>query len=1000
ARQQQLASYDAVLKAWKAAQAKAEPQAPQKPEKLRVLFVDDFEALLIATRQTINRDLGQEGECEIAASVPEALEIMREKEFDLIIYDFALPGFTDEFKEKILKTRFAMVVTGASEDEFKRKCTVELRNHSSYIGKNAKNLEMMDALIKLYRQQQLAAYDAALKAWKAAQAQKPEEAKALNTELKQPIIFVLENEGSEAENLARFIREHTGNAYRVESMDLLYEVQRSMDPELDINLIPDIMITDTHLSDKDILGEVMSMVRAKNPACRFIVTSEEAAIMDLAQFNPSVTVVIEKPFYFGEVVEALRTSCGAGNDGSIGVNSDKKQPLILVLDDFIDDLKNNQEWLEELGYRVHAVTTTGAVRDFLKSGQKPDLIVSDEGLGVPDSVINLVIPEIDNIPILFNSSYPSFFKGENRVILLNLQKTSKEVGVKLILIGEIKKGKENLTEAVKAFFAAQAGDKLTAAQQDSTSPSSIGSKGLSLIQWLCVLAPVFIGVVLAMPWIYQYLASLLAHPACGEPTIAAYGALIGAAAVTGENRNVLVSKLVSLRKWKKLRIIGYGEEYVLAKALKGNRELQQKTKEAYERILLASSRFEGLIEQFLEGKAELRTIKLFLDKYNSDVIPIVDKIVKACIDKDNLASLKGFLIDSFLGKACLVIKIIHLLLLKAKGDGAEKEADIKQIRMEVLKYLKLLQIFRMLANGNYIINRSYFIHNQRKSPKTGNSPCRSSGFSLPELIIGLVVIVGIGALAAFAIVNVPQIATFFAPYLVQFKLALAMIGHSIAAPPYGLQLCLGACTLGAGVNSAKPFGKEFLQLLKGKGNKRPGTFQQAKRFNSIGYPEESLRFLLKAAVIYYGDAPAHDLALFLLIVWKLKEKGRITGEQNKAIDSARQKMDNVIYDDLLNHNPILKEELGSKVLALDEYASDDRRQAEDYILKVLSRKDEHLAATDACIEEVKKIAPDAEVLIDILAFFRIRAEAFFVELKQRIERLGLHNSGPHLDKGG
>jgi predicted amidohydrolase/CheY-like chemotaxis protein len=118
---------------------------------------------------------------------------------------------------------------------------------------------------------------------------------------------------------------------------------------------------------------------------------------------------------------------------------------ILVLDDDADARKANCHILEALGYMVTTAITTAEAITYLKICQF-DLIIADEILR-GDSIRSLLCKEINGIPVLFNSSEPG---GSD--FLESLQKVAKSRKVSLVMVGEIKKGRRELTQAVQRFF--------------------------------------------------------------------------------------------------------------------------------------------------------------------------------------------------------------------------------------------------------------------------------------------------------------------------------------------------------------------------------------------------------------------------------------------------------------------------------------------------------------------------------------------------------------------
>ncbi|MCW4015307.1 MAG: response regulator [Candidatus Bathyarchaeota archaeon] len=95
-------------------------QTPNKKERIKILFVDDDEAFLKSAKQCLN--LHGNYEINSASSVDEALEMMTQKETDIIICDIQMPmknGF--EFLKTLRKNNnnIPFIVFTVTEDKEK-----------------------------------------------------------------------------------------------------------------------------------------------------------------------------------------------------------------------------------------------------------------------------------------------------------------------------------------------------------------------------------------------------------------------------------------------------------------------------------------------------------------------------------------------------------------------------------------------------------------------------------------------------------------------------------------------------------------------------------------------------------------------------------------------------------------------------------------------------------------------------------------------------------------
>jgi DNA-binding NtrC family response regulator len=113
-------------------------------------------------------------------------------------------------------------------------------------------------------------------------------------------MFIVNNSSQEANDLAELITETFGDKFNVVTMDSLFMFERALR-----NNTPAIVITDMFIDGNDELDNVYRQVIAKNPEARFIITSEEAAIPRKEFRGKNVMGVIEKPFYFQNVLDIL-----------------------------------------------------------------------------------------------------------------------------------------------------------------------------------------------------------------------------------------------------------------------------------------------------------------------------------------------------------------------------------------------------------------------------------------------------------------------------------------------------------------------------------------------------------------------------------------------------------------------------------------------------------------------------------------------------------------------
>lgn len=302
---------------WLDEQRKKEDQAaqqkpkPERPEKLKVLYLDDDKLLLKAIEVAFDAILGREYyELTIVNNVEDAKGRLTSEEFDTVLFDAAVPDFDEQLQKLFLVISRLVILSGAADERIAEFVGAELAQRSEHIKKGSTEYNCVTRLfgfLKQYRQQQLEAYDRALAAWQATQA----EAQERPAEPQKETIFVVNDSSQEAKFLAEFITEEFGDRYDVVPVTVLADSLYMLERELR-DKTPNIVITDMLISRKeggkvDKLDDIMQCIREKNPRARFIVTSEEAAIVPSERLEgKNVAGLAEKPFYFQNVMATLQ----------------------------------------------------------------------------------------------------------------------------------------------------------------------------------------------------------------------------------------------------------------------------------------------------------------------------------------------------------------------------------------------------------------------------------------------------------------------------------------------------------------------------------------------------------------------------------------------------------------------------------------------------------------------------------------------------------------------
>ena len=115
-------------------------------------------------------------------------------------------------------------------------------------------------------------------------------------------VFIVDSSTSLAKDLAEFLEQNERGKYNIVTMDSVWWLERHLRDKT-----PDVVITDTHIDNKEEVGRISRLVREKNADAKFILTSKKAAIIprDVAD-GKRVLGLIEKPFHFHGVLDALK----------------------------------------------------------------------------------------------------------------------------------------------------------------------------------------------------------------------------------------------------------------------------------------------------------------------------------------------------------------------------------------------------------------------------------------------------------------------------------------------------------------------------------------------------------------------------------------------------------------------------------------------------------------------------------------------------------------------
>ncbi|MBU1870422.1 MAG: hypothetical protein KJ818_08170, partial [Candidatus Omnitrophica bacterium] len=220
-RQQQLSEYDRAMAEWKKAN-----EPPQKPEKLRVLVIEDDPNTLEAYRDRFGSELSNtEYDARFAGRYSKAQEEFQSGKFDLIIYDIRVGGL-NLIKDQIKQAPHLIIFTATAFDTAKDLLNDdEMFERSQFFDKGVRSLADAVGVIKECRQTQLADFDRAMAEWEKANEppQKPEKLRALILNDEPPILRYMQRacakQFSAAEYDCAFAKDYPGALTKLKAQE-------------------------------------------------------------------------------------------------------------------------------------------------------------------------------------------------------------------------------------------------------------------------------------------------------------------------------------------------------------------------------------------------------------------------------------------------------------------------------------------------------------------------------------------------------------------------------------------------------------------------------------------------------------------------------------------------------------------------------------------------------------------------------------------------------------
>ena len=132
---------------------------PKFPEKLKVLILDDDKDFREDIEALWNIEfISEEYELKCVETTEEALRLMENESFDVVVYDVKVGNFTEEIKQKLLETKYIIAISGYSSSSIEKHVGTELYKRSTYLAKPFEP-DSLFSLIKDCRKKQVEEWD-------------------------------------------------------------------------------------------------------------------------------------------------------------------------------------------------------------------------------------------------------------------------------------------------------------------------------------------------------------------------------------------------------------------------------------------------------------------------------------------------------------------------------------------------------------------------------------------------------------------------------------------------------------------------------------------------------------------------------------------------------------------------------------------------------------------------------------------------------------------------
>ena len=292
----QMEAYESARERWDDLQTR-DAVEPKLPELFHILVVDDTSVFLTSMQFCLSSDLSyDEYYVSFADSVNVALRIMDSKKADLVFFDASLANM-GVLLDRLNEVKHLVLLTGMEAETARKVVGESVFQRCTFMQKSKDNEYSIP--VKLAREAQIAAYERAHSAWEATHPIHVSKA----MEKHAGTIFIVNDSSAEAKDLSNLVTEETKGDYKVITTVTLSALKRALKKDK-----PDIVIADMFMDQKDVIDEIITIAKERNPNVKIIITSEEAAITPMGRFDGSNVVgMVEKPFYFQGAMAHLRT---------------------------------------------------------------------------------------------------------------------------------------------------------------------------------------------------------------------------------------------------------------------------------------------------------------------------------------------------------------------------------------------------------------------------------------------------------------------------------------------------------------------------------------------------------------------------------------------------------------------------------------------------------------------------------------------------------------------